>query len=132
MQNLVDPLIANPTKWSNILKQFVGNLPTNCLSAFDHFVILALKGIEPFTFYIKWFTNPKKFFGRPFSLLHLQSFANRFCFTNSNPDICHNKKWISTKINSCKSKNVSCPYNHMLTPVKTYFFLPPKCWIFKF
>ena len=25
-------LSANPTKWSNTLKQFVGNLPTNCLS----------------------------------------------------------------------------------------------------
>ena len=34
---------ANPIKWSNILKQFVGNLLTNCLSMFDHFVKLALK-----------------------------------------------------------------------------------------
>ena len=39
-----NPLIANPTKWSNTLKQFVGELPTNCLSVFDHFVVLALKG----------------------------------------------------------------------------------------
>ena len=37
------PLSANPTKWSNNLKQFVGNLPTNCLSVFKHFVKLALK-----------------------------------------------------------------------------------------
>ena len=36
---------ANPTKWSNTLKQF-GNLPTNCLSVFDHFVGLALKGFK--------------------------------------------------------------------------------------
>ena len=36
-------LNANPTKWSNTLKQFVGNLPTNYLSVFDHFVKLALK-----------------------------------------------------------------------------------------
>ena len=35
---------ANPTKWSNTLKQFVGNLLTNCLSVFDHFVILVKKG----------------------------------------------------------------------------------------
>ena len=28
------------------LKQFVGNLPTNCLSVFDHFVKLALKGLS--------------------------------------------------------------------------------------
>ena len=40
----INPLSANPTKWSNTLKQFVGNLP-NCLSVFDHFVILALKGL---------------------------------------------------------------------------------------
>ena len=33
----VNPLIANPTKWSNTLKQFVGNLPMNCLSVFDPF-----------------------------------------------------------------------------------------------
>ena len=39
----LNPLSANPTKWSNSLKQFVGNFPTNCLSVFDHFVILALK-----------------------------------------------------------------------------------------
>ena len=32
-----NPLSANPTKWSNILKQ---------LSVFDHFVILALKGLS--------------------------------------------------------------------------------------
>ena len=41
-----NPLSAKPTKWSNILKQFVGNLPTNCLSAFDYFVGLALKGLR--------------------------------------------------------------------------------------
>ena len=37
--------MANPTKWSNTLKQFVGKLPTNCLSVFGHFVGLALKGL---------------------------------------------------------------------------------------
>ena len=39
-----NPLSANPTKRSNILKQFVGNLP-DCLSVFGHFVELALKGL---------------------------------------------------------------------------------------
>ena len=38
------PLSANFTKRSNTLKQFIGKLPTNCLSVFDHFVKLALKG----------------------------------------------------------------------------------------
>ena len=36
---------ANPTKWSNTLKQFVGKLPTNCLSFFVNFAGLALKGL---------------------------------------------------------------------------------------
>ena len=33
------------TKSSNTLKQFVGNLSRNCLSLFDHFVGLGLKGL---------------------------------------------------------------------------------------
>ena len=41
----VNLLSANPKKWSNTLKQFVCNLPTNCLSVFDHFMNLALKGL---------------------------------------------------------------------------------------
>ena len=40
----LNPFSANFTKWSNTLKQFVNNLPTNCLSVFDHFVGLVLKG----------------------------------------------------------------------------------------
>ena len=42
----VNPLSANPTKWSNTLKHFVGKLQTNCLSVFDNFVGLALKGLK--------------------------------------------------------------------------------------
>ena len=45
----VNPLTTNPTKWSNTLKQFVNNLPTNCFSVFDHFVGLALKGLTSST-----------------------------------------------------------------------------------
>ena len=43
---ILNPLGANPTKWSNTLKEFVGKLPTNCLSVFDHFVGLALIGLK--------------------------------------------------------------------------------------
>ena len=42
----LNPLSANPTKWSNTLKKFVFILPTNCLSVFDHFVKLVLKGLS--------------------------------------------------------------------------------------
>ena len=45
-QTFVNPLSANFTKQSNTLKQFVGILLTNCFSVFDHFVILALKGLK--------------------------------------------------------------------------------------
>ena len=38
-----NPLSAKLTKWPNTLKQFVGNLLTNCLSVFGHFVGLAFK-----------------------------------------------------------------------------------------
>ena len=43
---LLNSLSANPEKWSNTLKQIVGNFPTICLSLFDHFVNLALKGLS--------------------------------------------------------------------------------------
>ena len=39
------PLSANPTRWPNTLKQFFG-INDNCLSVFDHFVKLALKGLR--------------------------------------------------------------------------------------
>ena len=42
----VNPVTDNPTKWSNTLKQFVLYTQANCLSAFDHFVGLALKGLK--------------------------------------------------------------------------------------
>ena len=42
----INPLNANPEKWSNTPKQIVGNLPTICLSVFDHFMNLALKGLR--------------------------------------------------------------------------------------
>ena len=44
-QSRLNPLSGNPTKLSNTLKQFVGNLPTNYLSVFDHFVELVVKGL---------------------------------------------------------------------------------------
>ena len=39
----VNILNANPTKWSNALRQKNCKLPTNCFSVFDHFVGLVLK-----------------------------------------------------------------------------------------
>ena len=47
---VLNPLSANPEKWSNTLKQIVGNLPTICLSVFDHFMNLALKGLRAYEY----------------------------------------------------------------------------------
>ena len=44
--NRLNHLSANITKWSITLKQYVLKLSTNCLSVFDHFVGLALKGLK--------------------------------------------------------------------------------------
>ena len=41
-----NPSSAKFIKWSNTLKQFVFKLPTNCLSVFDHFEGLTLKGLN--------------------------------------------------------------------------------------
>ena len=45
--NVLNPLSASLTKWPNTLKQFAGKLPINCLSVFNHFAGLALKGLRP-------------------------------------------------------------------------------------
>ena len=42
---VIDPLSANPIKWSNTLK------PTSCLSVFDYFVGLALEGLSLLTLF---------------------------------------------------------------------------------
>ena len=75
--NSFDPLSANPSKWSNILKQFVGNLPTNCLSVFDHFAGLALKGLR---LLLTLYKNNKYFsvqYNSPDKII-----AKRFCKTS--------------------------------------------------
>ena len=38
LTTFINPFSTNFTKWSNTLKQLIGNLLTNCLSVFDHFV----------------------------------------------------------------------------------------------
>ena len=71
----INHLRANPTKWSNTLKQFVGKLPTNCLVVFDHFVGLALKGLndaffEPYQIsLIKHKNAPSQLFDRVLNTL---------------------------------------------------------------
>ena len=44
--DIINTLNTKLKKWPNTLKQFVGNLPTNFLSVFGHFMGLALKGLK--------------------------------------------------------------------------------------
>ena len=44
LKGYISPLNANPTKWSNPLKQFAAS-STNYLRVFDHFMGFALKGL---------------------------------------------------------------------------------------
>ena len=46
ISNLFNPLSADFTKWSKHAQTICRLLPTNCLSMFDHFVRLALKGLK--------------------------------------------------------------------------------------
>ena len=72
----VNPLSANPEKWSNTLKQFVGNLPTNCLSMFDHFMNLALKGLMMHIIFMKL---PNLVYKREVSIYENGSQTMRLC-----------------------------------------------------
>ena len=45
MNAAINSVNANCTKWSKTLKQVRKQYPMNCLSVFDHFVGLALKGL---------------------------------------------------------------------------------------
>ena len=49
----VNPLSANPKKWSNKLKQFIGKLSMNCLSVFGNFVGLTLKELNYYFLILK-------------------------------------------------------------------------------
>ena len=47
-KQFLNTLSANPSKWSNTLKQFAGKLLTNCLSVFDHVVKFSLRETCPY------------------------------------------------------------------------------------
>ena len=40
IKTIFDPLSANPTKWSNTLKQFIGNLPTMIKWTYDFYIFM--------------------------------------------------------------------------------------------
>ena len=66
-----NPLNADFAKGSNTLKQFIGNLPTNCLGVFDHFVGLTLKELKNNKALTKIsFTLVRVFFMQLYEILH--------------------------------------------------------------
>ena len=66
---MFNPLSTNPKKLSNTLKQFVGKLPTNCLSVFDHFVKLAFNGLN-------WgYRSLQKILYRHFDISNVRSYS---------------------------------------------------------
>ena len=67
---LLNPLSANPEKWSNTLKQIVGNLPKICLSVFDHLMNLALKGLSA-AYYIETLSYRDTYFVYLFRLYYV-------------------------------------------------------------
>ena len=87
---ILNPLMANITKWSNTLKQFVGKLATNCLSVFDHFVGLALKGLNNVTSMLKlWHmtisqNSQENTCVRAYFLIKLQASLSRWAKHNNN------------------------------------------------
>ena len=130
----INPFNANFTKWSNTLKQFVGNLPTNCLSVFDHFVGLALKGLTAFSISNQHFLVTQEIqqrfargvlqsllkYIRPWKSLELQNnaldfFISLFCMiivivsTLVLCSPCHNKPSCSYESSPCHNKP-SCSY----------------------
>ena len=134
-----NPLCANPTKWSNTLKQ----LPTNCLSVFDHFVGLVTKGLTCKT-YFKWY------------LFHFQSHVfilsliseirkKRWCnISQATERLTPNLNWIYiTRLFNVSvviwtfdvySVKVACSLGNK--PINTYFvrcnFLWFDAWLFQY
>ena len=59
----LNPLSTKSTKWSNTLELFIRRQPTNCSSAFHHFVESALKRLSPrqtcqtFKYFMKMFDD---------------------------------------------------------------------------
>ena len=86
--NHINPLWANTTKSSNTLKQLVGKLPTNCLSVFDHFLRLVLKGLKlaqgiHFCYYMKVLLTKTNYCGKDI-LSQEQSTVRNFLLASLN------------------------------------------------
>ena len=94
--SILNPLSANPTIWSNTLKQFVGKLRTNCLSVFHHFVILALKGL---TISFQMISNISALNSRHNLVISIQNNIFSFSFNNDVKKKSQQCKLLLTKEN---------------------------------
>ena len=96
----INPLSAKFIKWSNTLKQIVGKLPTICLSVFDHFSGLALKGlISKFNQEFRFFLCVIDIYSKYAWVVPLKdkkgvSIVNAFQIILKKSDIKPNKIWV--------------------------------------
>ena len=119
----INPLSSNFTKWSNTLKQFVNKLPTNCVSVFDRFVGLALKGLISILGFVLVFTAVLRLL---FSIFSFFTFPLWFLFVLQNFS-------IEIKISSFRQPICSweiCSQRHLslLLLLLLLFFSLPSFW----
>ena len=88
-----NPSSANPTEWLHKLKQFVGKLPTNCFSVFDHFMRSAVIGLIE-TVLLPIYINEKNSFFTP---SHEGKIESRFLSTKSTLEKIETNANIDTK-----------------------------------
>ena len=121
----INSLGGNPTKWSNTLKEFVGNLPRNCLSVFDHFVGLALNGLKRcmLSSYLSLDTNDStswqaepKHIESNYSLLE-KSFT--FTYTCGESDVFYQKNTVF----GCFKTHVNSYLDQLFLPMVSYHIL---------
>ena len=92
----LNPLSANATKWSYTIKQFAGKLPLNCLSVFDHFVGLVLKGLRKVLYFGKlglYIGNLKKYTLKMFIFRSLAKKIKKMFFQKTLKTILGRSSW---------------------------------------
>ena len=103
------PFKRQSKKWSNTLKQFVRNLLANCLSGFDHFVKLALKGLSNI-----W--NVSNSIVLNLNFIPLLKRINVFSFLRC-------QSWVISWQNNAFSIRISENYSKLSRDVFQYYFL---------
>ena len=130
---ILNPLSANPKKWSNTLKQLVDNLVTNFLSVLDKFVGLALKGLrrsyELYTFNLgdKTVAIRNKIFLQLLKVCYSWLLTHSCCWSFSIPPE-NIRKLENSIINVAWSELFQGIVNIVFLPVREFFYKNPFLW----